>query len=81
MENLLKELSAPRLISPGQAQLRAVEVIKKLLDTRQQDLAARQNAERLLAEAHADIERLTKELNDAKETISKLTASTSDTTG
>lgn len=69
----------PRQINPSPAAMRAAKVIQELLARANQDTQGRIAAEQKLTEAFGDIQRLTKELQDAKETINKLTAGVSDT--
>lgn len=76
MENLINELGQPRMISPSPAAIRAAKALQELHARANQDTQARIKAEHQLMKAFGDIQRLTKELNDAKENIAKLTANT-----
>lgn len=72
MEQLIHELCLPRQINPSPAAIRAAKLLQEIHARSQQDVQARIRAEQQLTEAFGDIQRLTKELNDAKETIAKL---------
>ena len=78
MQNLINELSQSRVISPSPAALRAAKAIQELHARANQDTQARMLAEQKLTEAYEDIQRLTKELQDAKDTINKLSATAAD---
>lgn len=73
LENLINELGQPRMISPSPAAIRAAKALQELHARANQDTQARIKAEHQLMKALGDIQRLTKELNDAKENIAKLT--------
>lgn len=76
MQDLIDQLQQPRLTTPSQAAMKAARALQELLPRAEADLKARILAEQKLTEAYADIQRLTKELQDAKENINKLTANT-----
>lgn len=79
MQNLINELGQSRVISPSPAALRAAKVIQELHARANQDTQARVLSESKLTQAYEEIQRLTKELQDAKDTINKLSAADTNT--
>jgi hypothetical protein len=78
MQNLINKLGQSRVIPPSPAAIQAAKVIQELHARANQDTQARMLAESKLTEAYDDIERLTKELQDAKNIIDKLSATAAD---
>ena len=66
MNDLINELTNPRIIQPTQAMFRAAKALQEMFARSQADTKARLDAEAKLVEAFGDIQRLTKELQELK---------------
>jgi hypothetical protein len=75
MQNLINELTQPRLSAPTAVMLRAGKVLKELFDIHQADLKGRLDAEQKLTVALDEIERLTNELRSVNEKINSNSSS------